>query len=1040
MQSFVHFVRKNRVIVLGLLAAFVGAGIYSALRLPVEAFPDVTNLQVQVITLWPGHAAEEVEKLVSVPVENALNGVPERIRIQSVSQFGLSQVMLTFDDSADGETARNRVNRELQSVALPTGAQASMAPDATPIGEIFRYTLKGPKDYPSWQLKSIEDHLVERRMRSVPGVVDVVGFGGPTKEYQVVVDPARLRQHDVTLNQVIAALQNANRNAGGSYVEIGPEMFVVRGLGMLQTMADMGEVAVATRDTGAVKVKDVATVAIGAKTRLGRVGFLQPGGAEEDDTVSGTVLLRRGADPLRVVKEVQAAVSELNAGGLPPGVRIEVQYDRGDLVNRTLSTAGRNVSEGILLVIGVLLLFLGVKQWRAALIVGSVIPISLLGAFLFLQFKGVPANLISIGAIDFGIIIDAAVVVVESVLLIRAHRHAAQEAGRTANVDHCVAEAFAVVGKPVLFAKMILLCAFLPLFALERVEGRIFRPMAFTLTFALLTGVLMAFTLIPALSRLTFRKEAEEEETWLVGRLNRAYRPLLAWAMAFPKKVMLWAFGGLALGAALLLLAGSEFLPKLDEGAFWVRVSMPLSISPSESQRVVARARGLIGKVPEVRRIISYHGQPDDGTDINGFDVAELFVDLKDRSQWRKGLTTPDIVQEIQAQLNSLPGVDTEISQPIADNVNEAVSGIKGGDLGVKIYGEDPALLKDLAERIAKEIRTVEGAAEVAVETLDGQPQIRIVADRAALTANGVSVNDLQNAVETSLSGMVATQVLDGETLTDVTVKIDRHLAASPEAIGRIPVGTDDGRKLTIDRLAKVQVGTGFQRIKREENRRRLAVLFAARGRDMGSVVAEAQAKVAKAVAVPPGYRLQWAGAFENQQRAARRLGWVVPISLVAICFLLYTMLRSMRLSGMVLLSLPFTAAGGMVALFASGLPVSVSSLAGFVTLIGLAVQNKLLLLEQILENRAQRIGTEDAVRMGAQTRVRAVVMTASMAILGLLPAALSHAVGSETARPFATAIIGGMIFDIPVTLLVFPALFARFEPGESALMTDEDT
>ena len=1037
MNTFVHFVRKNRVIVLGLIAAFIGAGIYSALRLPVEAFPDVTNLQVQVITLWPGHAAEEVEKLVSIPIENALNGVPERIRIQSTSQFGLSQVMLTFDDTADGETARNRVNRELQQVNLPQGASASMAPDATPIGEICRYTLSAPSTYPDWLLKSIEDHIIERRMRAIPGVVDVVGFGGPTKEYQIIVKPDLLRQHDVTINQVVTAMQNANRNAGGSFVEIGPEMFVVRGLGMLQTMHDMEEVAVATRDTGAVKIKDVAQVQIGAKTRLGRVGYQQPGVKDNDDTVSGTVLLRRGVDPLRVVRDVENTIKELNERGLPPGVKIETQYDRGDLVNRTLSTAAHNVSEGIILVIGVLLVFLGFNQWRAALAVGAVIPISLLGAFFFLQMKEIPANLISIGAIDFGIIIDAAVVIVESVLLIRAHR---KLAGEKTSIDNNMGESFSVVGKPILFAKMILLCAFVPLFALQRVEGRIFRPMAFTLTFALITGTVMAFTLIPALGAKMFTKEIQtDHETWIVRFFSKFYRPILDRVLLSPMKTLLGAFAALGLGIVLLFLAGSEFLPKLDEGAFWVRVGMPLSISPTESQKVVLKARNIIGQVPEVRRIISYHGQPDDGTDINGFDVCEFFVDLRDRSEWRPGLTTPDIVNELQNKLNSIPGADIEISQPIADNVNEAVSGIKGGELGVKIFGDDPAVLKSLAEAVAKEIKSVEGAVEVAVESLDGQPQIRIQADRAALTANGISVNDLQTAVETSLSGMVATQVLDGESLTDVTVKVDRQLKASPEAIGRIPVGTDDGRRLTIDRLAKVEVGQGFQRIKREENRRRLAVLFAARGRDMGSVVADAQERVQKAVKRPAGYTFQWSGAFENQQRAVRRLAWVVPLSLVAICFLLFTMLGTLRLSGMVLLGLPFTAAGGMAALYVSGLPISVSSMAGFVTLIGLAVQNKLLLLEQILENRTQRMPTPEAVRQGAQTRMRAVMMTAGMAILGLLPAALSHAVGAETAKPFATAIIGGMIFDIPMTLLVFPALFSKFEPAESELLNPSE-
>ena len=1029
-RSLVSYALRRRAIVLALLAVFVAFGVLAFLRLPVEAYPDVTNVQVQIITLFPGHAAEEVERLVTIPIENEMNGIPKRASLRSISIFGLSVVTIVFEDDADRAYVRNQAFERLQFVTLPVGAQATLSPDSTPVGEIYRYTLVGPPGFSPLELKSLEDWVVERKLRTVPGIVDVVGFGGPTKQYQVNVDPAKLKSYGLTLSQVFDALSKGNRNAGGAYIEHGAEMYVVRGLGLVKNLDDVREIAVATRNGTPVRIRDVASVGLGPRIRLGRVGKTAAG-RDEDDVVQGIVLLRKGENALEVLERVREKVAEINRGGLPPGVTVVPHYDRTSLIDRTLHTVRANMAEGIGLVLVILVAFLGLRNARSALVVAAVVPLSLLGAFLLLDLRGIPANLISMGAIDFGIIVDSAVVVVENLLRILEERRE-----KVRSISAAIVEAVDEVGKPILFSKAILVTAFLPLYTLQRVEGKIFRPMALTLTFALVWGTVLALTVVPVLASFAVKRvtgapgPAHEEESAVVRWLGGIYRPALAWVLARRKAALAAAAGLLAAGVATALLLGSEFLPKLDEGALWVRATFPGSISPSEAARLTRQIRETLASFPEVTTIVSQLGRPDDGTDVNGFDTVELYVDLLPRGKWTTATTREALSDAMNRKLSAIPGIELTFSQVIEDNVNEAVSGIKS-ELSVKIFGEDPVVLQDLADRIASVLEAVPGAADVAAERLSGQPQVQISVDRPAIGRYGLSVSDVQTVIETALGGAVATQILEGEKTFDLVVRVDPGTVTGLETIRAIPILGPGGEKLTLGSVAEVRLAPGSARVFREENSRRIAVKLSVRGRDLGSLVAEGQKKVESAVKLPPGYHLEWTGAFENQRRATRRLTVVLPITLAAIFFLLFAAFDSPRLATLILLNVPFAAVGGLFALPLAGLTLSVSALVGFIALFGVSVQNGVLLVERIRDLRREGKPLEEAVSGGAASRFRPVLMTAAMAAFGLLPAALSHAVGAETQRPFAVVIIGGLVTATLLTLFVLPALYELFEGEE---------
>ncbi len=721
---------------------------------------------------------------------------------------------------------------------------------------------------------------------------------------------------------------------------------------------------------------------------------------------------------------IHATVKEINDHYLPPGITMVPHYDRTELIHRTLHTVRKNMIEGIALVIIVLLLFLGLGNYRTALVVALAVPVSLLGAYLVLDLRGIPANLISMGAIDFGIIVDSAVVIAENLIRIL---HERKE--KLQSLPSAIIESVREMGRPILFSKAILLTAFIPVYTLQRVEGRIFRPMALTLTYALVTGTIFAVFVVPALLSFVIRRgPSGDEDSWVVRQLTRLYRPALNFAIGWRKLVFLGAALLLLSGGAAYYFIGSEFLPKLDEGALWVRIFMPKSISPSEATKIVDNVRHRLASFPESENVLSQLGRPDDGTDINGFDVCEFNVNLKPRSEWTTAHSREGLVDAMAKNLAEIPGIDSQFSQYIEDNVNEAVSGIKS-ELAIKLYGEDPEKLQEYADKIADAISTVHGARDVGTDRFTGQPQIQIAVDRAALSRYGISVSDIQSVIETALGGSAATQVLEGERSFDLVVKLSPKAVSDLDSIRDIPVFGANGERLTLGALTKVEVRAGLAKIMREGNERRIAIKLSVRGRDLGSLVHEAQEKAEAAVKLPPGYRMVWTGEFENEQRAVRRLAVVVPVTIIAIFFLLFTAFDSGRFASLILLNVPFAAVGGMLALLVVGLDLSVSAMVGFIALFGVSIQSGVLLVERVRELRRLGRPGEEAVLQGSISRLRPVMMTSLMAAFGLFPAAISTGVGAETARPFAVVIIGGLITATLVTLLLLPVLYPIFEP-----------
>jgi len=1020
------YVLRNRPIVVAVLAVFILAGINAYEHLPVEAYPDVSNLRVQVQTLWPGHAAEEVERQVTIPIEAAMNGVPRRLSMRSISLFGLSQISMIFEDNADPIASRNLVSQLLGTVNLPTGASAGLSPDATPIGEIFRYTLRAPAGFPPEELRALEDWVVEKKFRSVPGIVDLNPFGGLTKQYQVLVDPARLKAYGLNLQQVFTALQNGNVNAGGGYVEHGAQLYVVRGLGLIKNVDDIKNVAVATVNGTPILIKDIGQVVIGHATRLGRVGRTDCANGtvirDEDDVPENIVIMRRGENPTVVCERVKQMFDDLNAHFLPSGVKLVMYYDRTALVDRTVHTVHKNLLEGIALVMTVTLLFLGLGNWRSALVVALAVPVSLLGAYMLLDLRGIPANLISLGAIDFGIIVDASVVIMENLLRILHERQ-----GKLRSLPRAITEAVMQMGRPILFSKVILLTAFIPLYTLQQVEGRIFKPMAWTLTFALVAGTVFALLVAPALATFAVKRGTQEQESWIVRWLLRIYRPALDFSLKSRGLIYAGAVVMLLIGGVVFHFVGSEFLPKLDEGDLWVRTFLPQSISPSEAAKLTHKVRLLLASFPEVRYIVDQEGMPDDGSDVNGWDVTEYSVGLIPRERWTTAHNREALCDAMARKLSDIPGIDKQFSQYIEDNVDEAVSGIKS-ELAIKVFGPDTLTLQKLADQIVEVVGKVPGAADVGTEHLTGQPQIQITVNRAAIARFGLAMADMQNIVATALGGQAATQVLEGERSFDLVVKMAPKAVTDIPSIRSLPVFGSNGERMTLGDLATVETRPGMARIYREENERRTDIKLSIRDRDMGSVVADAQRALDAKIKLPAGYRIVWTGAFENERRAERRLAIIFPITLMAIFFLLFITFNSSAFAALILLIVPYSAVGGLLALPLAGLNLSVAALVGFVALFGIAIQNSVILVSRIRELRNTGMAKTVAIREGATQRVRPMVMTALMAMLGLLPAALSTGVGAETARPFAVVIIGGLITGTVMTLFLVPLLYSWFE------------
>ncbi|HTT36903.1 MAG TPA: CusA/CzcA family heavy metal efflux RND transporter [Burkholderiales bacterium] len=1019
-RAVVSFCLRQPLFVLLGTLLFVGAGIAAFLQLPIEAFPDVSDTQVTVITLYPGRAAEEVEKQVTIPLEVALAGLPDAVRMFSHTQFGLSYLILTFDDRATPYFARQQVAERLRDADLPNGVTPSLAPLSTAIGEVYRYRLRGDGLSPM-QLRTIEDWTVERQLKQVPGVADIVTMGGLIKQYEVNPDLARMKLYRVTLQQLFQALSNGNANAGGSYVEQGRQQYLIRGIGMFRDASEIGDVVVASRNGTPVMVKHIAEVNVGAVPRQGIVGQ-----DADDDVVTGVVLMRQGENPSRVLKALKAKIDHLNRYVLPKGVQIVSFYDRTWLIGKTLRTVFTNLAEGAALVTLVLLLFLG--NLRAAAIVALVIPLSLLATFLGLTWVGIPANLLSLGAMDFGIIVDGAVIVVENIF-----RNLSQGSGETHRERRTarVLEATLEVGRPTLFSMLIIIAANIPIFTLQRHEGRIFAPMAWSVSSALVGSLVVSLTLVPLLCLLLLGKRMPHEENWLVRRSKAFYRPILGWALAHKTPVLAAAAAALAASLALVPRLGSEFLPELNEGSIWINLPMPASVSVSEAQALLGKVRALLHTIPEVNTVISKTGRPEDGTDPKLISMAELLVDLKPESQWRKGVTKRQLLDQMDRLLDqNLPGLDTSFSQPIRDNVLESISQIDG-QIVIKVAGDDLGVLKEQGKKTLEAVRGVPGVVRAFIDREGELPQVMIEVDRERAARYGLNVADIDDVIETALGGRAATQIWEGERRFGVVVRV-REAERLLDKMGDILVSTPDGQFIPLSQVANFRTAGGAMNISRENGQRVLSIGVFIKDRDMGSVVADMQARVASQVQLPEGYAISWSGEFENQKRAMERLSIIVPLSILIIFLLLFNAFKSLRHAVLIVLNIPFALIGGVVMLYATGTPLSVSAAIGFIALFGQAVLNGVVMVTYFNQLRASGLTPERAVTEGAEVRLRTVLMTALLAMLGLLPMALSTSIGSETQRPLALVVIGGLISATVLTLIVLPILYLLFERGRA--------
>ena len=1024
-SRLVDFALNNRFVVLSLGILLFVWGMVAFHNLPVEAYPDVANTWVQVITQWPGRAAEEVEQQVTIPVEIQMNGIPHLQHIRSASLAGLSVVNLIFDDNSDNDGDRQKVLERLSQVTLPPGVAAAIGPDFSPIGSVYWYTLKSTNPaYDLMQLKSLQDWVISKYIRSVPDVVDDSAFGGLTREYQVRVDPDKLIAYGLSLSQLEQQLTNSNANVGGSFIEVGTQQINVRGVGLVQDIRDIEQVVIKTQNGTPIRIKDVAVVTQGPKIRLGQIGraYHRKDGVveDDDDVVEGIVFLRKGADTANMLKGLHAMVDRLNNHILPPGVKIVPYLDRDDLVHYTTHTVLHNLAEGMILVVIVLFLFLG--NVRGAIIVSLTIPFALLFASICLDLRHISANLLSLGALDFGMVVDGAVVMVENIVR---HLNRPDEAPRS--LVERIREAAHEVQRPVFYAIAIIITAYLPIFTLQRVEGKLFKPMAWTVAFALLGALVFSMLLAPALSSFLFRRGAKQWENPVMTFLTGHYRTTLH--LAIRHRVITVGAAALALSLVLLLAfsgaVGSEFLPHLDEGAIWVRGTLASSVGPTESARVAEQARQILASFPEVPQVVNQIGRPDDGTDTTGFFDMEFFVDLLPKDQWRPVFHQDKdrLIAAMDRELEKIPGVFWGFSQPISDNLEEAVSGVKGA-LAVKIYGDDLRTLENTADEIANVMRPIHGVEDLGVFRVLGQPNLNFTVDRSQAARYGINVSDIEDAIQTAVGGNALTQVLIGEQRYDMVLRYLPQYRDTKEAIEKIRLLAPTGERVSLAQLTIPTVMDGGSEIYREENSRYVAVKFSVRGRDLGSTVEEAMKKVNASVKLPTGYTIDWSGEYESAKRSQRRLLFVLPLTILLIYIILYTMFKSVKWSLLILTNIAMAPIGGVLALYFSGTHFSVSSGIGFLALFGVSVQIGVIMVEYINQLRARGYDIEEAAVEGAVLRLRPITMTMLVATLGLLPAALSRGIGSDSQRPFAIVIVGGLIADLIISLILLPTLY----------------
>lgn len=1019
-KNIIAFSLKNKAFTFFWVAILAISGFISFKNMPIEAFPDVTNTQIIIINQWNGRSAEEVERFVTSPIEIAMNSVQKKTSVRSVTMFGLSVIKIIFDDGVDDTFARLQVNNLLKNVSLPEGVDADVQPPYGPTGEIFRYILKSDSR-DSRDLLTIQNWVVDRQLRSVPGIADLNAFGGQEKTYEVSADPLRLAKYNISPLQLYEAVSAGNINIGGDIIEKNNQAFVVRGVGLVKSITDIENIIVDQAGGNPILVKNLATVHESAMPRVGQTGL-----NDQDDMVEGIVVMRKGENAKEVLALLKAKIEELNNGILPKDVKIEPFYDRDILMNFTTETVMHNLFEGIVLVTCIVFLFMA--DWRTTFIVSIIIPLSLLFAFLCLKLMGMSANLLSLGAVDFGIIIDGAVVMVEGLFVVLDHKakKIGMEAYNKIAKGSLIKKTGTEMGKAIFFSKLIIITALLPIFSFQKVEGKMFSPLAFTLGFALIGALILTLTLVPVLSHLLLNKNVREKHNPFVNFWDRIVEKGFGWSFKHKVKTLVITLVVMLATFFSASFLGTEFLPVLNEGALWVTAETPISSSLPESVKTAKEIRKELLSFDEVENVLSQTGRSNDGTDPNGFGFIQFQVDLKPKKEWKNNITTDELVEQMDQLLKRKhQGITYNYSQPIIDNVAEAVAGFKASN-AVKIYGDDLEKLNELAIQVVEKIKDVPGIKDAGILKNIGQPEISVILDREKMAAYGVTLNDAQAVLELAFGGKTATQKYEGERKFDVRVRYEQEYRKDEKDIGNLMVPSIDGTKIPLKEISNVEKVTGPYLIYRDKTKRFIGIKFSVRDRDLGSTIAEAQAKVNE-LKLPDGYSTGWTGEFENQVRASARLGQVVPISLIGIFVLLFVMFGNLKDSLLVLINVPFAIIGGIVALHLTGMNFGISAGVGFIALLGICIQNGVILISEFHHNLKAKLSLEESIFLGVKARTRAVIMTALMASIGLLPAAISSGIGSESQKPLAIVIIGGLMTATILTLLVFPIIFWIF-------------
>ncbi|GJM63913.1 CusA/CzcA family heavy metal efflux RND transporter [Persicobacter diffluens] len=1024
MRKFVEFIisfsLSNRYLVFFMTAILIAAGVVSYLNTPIEAFPDVTNPKIRVIAQWPGRSAEEIEKFVTIPVEIEMNAVPGKTNVRSISLFGLSVVTVSFGDEADGFQCYQWVLNQIQSVEFPEDVDFEIEPLSGPTGEIFRYTLQS--DHKSLrEMKTIQDWTVEKYLRSVPGIADIVSFGGEVKVYEVSLDPLRLQQYDITALEVFEALENSNVNVGGDVIEKNGQAYVVRGLGLLEDRQEIASIIVDNIDDTPILLRQVATVQETHKPRLGIVGL-----DDKPDVVQGIVVMRRGENPKQVIENLKAKIDQLNIMLQKEDVQIVPYYDRSDLISYTTSTVTKNLAEGIFFVVIFVLLFMA--DWRTTAMVVIIIPLSLLFAFICMRAKGMSANLLSMGAIDFGIIIDGAVVMVEGLFVVldkKAHKLGMERYNRLSKMG-LIKKTGSELGKNLFSSQLITILALVPIFAFQEVEGKMFSPLAYTFGFALLGAMILSLTLVPVMASFLLNKNVREKDNLFVRLLQKGVYGTFMWAYSHKKATLSIASAALLSSLLLASKMGTEFLPQLNEGAIYVRASMPLSTGLGQSNEITQKIRTDLRAFPEVKAVLSQTGRPNDGTDPTGFFNIEFHVELLPAEEWPRDISKEALIEQMEQTLASYQGINFNFSQPIMDNVEEAVSGVKGA-LALKIYHPDLEKLEAYAEQAYGVLKEVEGIEDLMVVKLIGQPELRIKLLENKMAMYGVTIQDANSVIEMAIGGKAATQMYEGEKRFDIQLRYKEEYRQDAAAIADMMVPTIQGQQVRLGEIAEISLRTGPAFIHRSDMDRFIALTFSVRGRDLGGAIADAQNAFEEQINLEEGMQVAWNGEFENLERAQKRLKQVVPIVFLLIFLILLSTFNNKLDASLVMMNVPFALIGGIIGLLIMGVNFSISAGVGFIALFGICVQNGVILLSKFKQNLREGMDLDWAIKDGVKSRIRPVLMTATTDFVGLIPASLSVGIGSESQRPLATVIVWGIVSATLLTLFVFPILFQQF-------------